>query len=113
MSRWFRRFFSIVMLLAMAASTPAAPIEIPNVRDERLALSLFAAEPDIVTPIGLAIDARGRIFALESHTHFPKADYPGPKYDRVKRFIDADRDGKPESITVFAPQRRSAPRRHG
>jgi putative membrane-bound dehydrogenase-like protein len=90
------------MLFAMTSPAPAAPIEIPKVSDERLALSLFAAEPDIVTPIGLAIDARGRIFALESHTHFPKADYPGPKYDRVKRFIDADRDGKPESITVFA-----------
>jgi putative membrane-bound dehydrogenase-like protein len=89
-------------LLAATASAPAAPSEIPKVRDERLVLSLFAAEPDIVTPIGLAIDARGRIFVLESHTHFPKADYPGPKYDRVKRFVDADRDGKPESITVFA-----------
>jgi len=90
------------MALALAASAAAAPVEIPKVRDERLTLSLFAAEPDIVTPIGLAINARGHIFVLESHTHFPKAGYPGPKYDRVKRFIDADRDGKPESITVFA-----------
>ena len=102
MSRWLRTSCSLGILFALTASALAAPIEIPKVSDERLALSLFAAEPDIVTPIGLAIDARGRIFALESHTHFPKADYPGPKYDRVKRFIDADRDGKPESITVFA-----------
>ena len=86
----------------MTISAPSAPIEIPKVHDERLVLGLFAAEPNIVTPIGIAINARGHIFVLESHTHFPKADYPGPKYDRVKRFIDADRDGKPESITVFA-----------
>jgi len=102
MSRRLCFSFPLGIWLALAAHAPAAPIEIPKVRDERLVLSLFAAEPDIVTPIGLAIDARGRIYALESHTHFPKADYPGPKYDRVKRFIDADRDGKPESITVFA-----------
>jgi putative membrane-bound dehydrogenase-like protein len=102
MSRWLVACLSLVLLSGQTARVPAAPIEIPKVRGERLALSLFAAEPDIVTPIGLAIDARGRIFVLESHTHFPKADYPGPKYDRVKRFIDADRDGKPESITVFA-----------
>lgn len=63
---------------------------------------LFASEPDIVTPIGLAIDGRGRIFAVESHTHFPKNDYPGPKKDRVRLFLDADRDGKPEKITTFA-----------
>ena len=102
MFRKLGTFVSLGMLLALASLSPAAPIEVPRVHDERLGLSLFAAEPDIMTPIGLAIDARGRLFVLESHTHFPKADYPGPKYDRVKRFIDADRDGKPESITVFA-----------
>ena len=89
-------------LLACALSSLAAPINVPEVKDARLTLTLFAAEPDIVTPIGLAIDARGRIFAVESHTHFPKTDYPGPKYDRVKLFIDSDGDGKPDKITTFA-----------
>ena len=102
MSRRLRTPFSIALVLAIAAPAATAPVEIPKVRDERLTLTLFAAEPDIVTPIGLAINALGHIFALESHTHFPKANYPGPKHDRVKRFIDADRDGKPDSITVFA-----------
>ena len=102
MSRLCFTFLTFVASAFLTAFASAAAIEIPKVRDERLALSLFAAEPDIVTPIGLAIDARGRIFALESHTHFPKANYSGPKHDRVKWFIDADRDGKPETITVFA-----------
>ena len=36
--------------------------------DAQLKLTLFAAEPDILTPIGLAIDKRGRLFVVESHT---------------------------------------------
>jgi hypothetical protein len=67
-----------------------------------VAAHLIAAEPDIVTPIGLAIDGRGRLFVVESHTHFPPTNYPGPKYDRVKLFQDTDGDGKPDKATVFA-----------
>lgn len=74
----------------------------PVVRDERLALSLFAAAPDIVTPIGIAIDARDRLFVLESHTHTPPPGYAGPRGDRVKLFEDADGDGRPERVAVFA-----------
>ncbi len=96
-TRGFAFFLALLVTRALAA-----PIDIPEVRDPRLSLTLFAAEPDIVTPIGLAIDGRGRIFAVESHTHFPKKDYPGPKHDRVKLFIDSDHDGKPDQITVFA-----------
>jgi putative membrane-bound dehydrogenase-like protein len=63
-----------------------------------LKLELLAAEPDLVTPIGAAVDSRGRIFVVESHTHFPKADYPGPKSDRILIF-----SGTPgEKPTVFA-----------
>lgn len=36
------------------------------VHDPRLELSLFAADPDIVTPIGMAIDRSDRIFVIES-----------------------------------------------
>lgn len=68
----------------------------PILNDSRLKLSLFAEQPDIVTPIGLAIDREDRIFVLESHTHTPPKDYQGPKSDRIKLFIDADNDGKPD-----------------
>src|SRR4028119_825244 len=53
----------------------------PRVLDERLELALFAENPDIVTPIGIAIDSLDRIFVLESHTHLPPKDYSGPKGD--------------------------------
>ncbi len=74
----------------------------PRVLDERLALNLFAENPQIVTPIGIAIDSLDRIFVLESHTHLPPKDYPGPKGDVVKVFTDSNGDGKPEKTSVFA-----------
>jgi putative membrane-bound dehydrogenase-like protein len=74
----------------------------PRVLDDRLQISLFASEPDIVTPIGIAIDAQDRIYVLESHTHLQASDYKGPAGDRVKVFTDADRDGTPDRMSVFA-----------
>ncbi|MEY2410111.1 MAG: hypothetical protein QOF48_2781 [Verrucomicrobiota bacterium] len=94
---------AIALWIVLAAARGwTAPVEIPEVRDRRLELTVFAAAPEIVTPIGLAIDRRSRVFVVESHTHFPKKDYPGPKHDRVKLFIDSDHDGKADRITVFA-----------
>lgn len=78
--------------------TPAGP----RVLDERLALSLFAENPQIVTPIGIAIDSLNRIFVLESHTHLPPKDYPGPTGDVIKLFTDRNGDGRPEKTSVFA-----------
>ncbi|MBU6399842.1 MAG: c-type cytochrome [Verrucomicrobia bacterium] len=80
----------------------AAEVNPPTLTDPRLEISLFAAEPDIVTPIGIAVDSHGRIFVVESHTHFPKPDYPGPKFDRVKMFQDTKGTGKPDKISIFA-----------
>ena len=65
-------------------------------------MTIFTAEPEIVTPIGIAIDKPGRVFAVESHTHLPKPGYSGPKRDRVKVFEDRNHDGQPDRISVFA-----------
>src|SRR5688572_10731490 len=86
----------LVFLFCGAISTVSggtAEIAMPKLNDPQLRLQLFAAEPNIVTPTGIAIDARHRLFVIESHTHFPKKDYPGPKTDRVKMFVDSDKDG--------------------
>src|SRR5436190_16097731 len=87
------------LLLTTAAG---AEIRLPALNDAQLQLTLFAAEPDILTPIGLAIDKRGRLFVVESHTHFPRTNYPGPKFDRIKIFTDTRVAGKPERIAIFA-----------
>ena len=90
-------------LCAAIAVVPAmAEVSPPVVNDPQFQLTLFAAEPDVVTPIGIAADRRGRIFVVESHTHFPKPDYAGPKFDRVKLFEDMDGNGRAERISIFA-----------
>lgn len=68
--------------------------------DPRLEMPLFAAAPNIVTPIGAVCDPRGRLFVVESHTHTPPKDSAGPKHDRIKVFTDADADGRPAALAV-------------
>ena len=66
-------------------------------------LQLFAAEPDIVNPIAMAWDERGRLWIVES------VDYPntfketdGQSNDRIKILEDTDGDGKADKFTIFA-----------
>ena len=87
-----------------APAAPAIPLEIPQPVDPRLELTLYADAPEIVTPIGAAIDARGRLFVLESHTHLASRDYKGPKRDRVKIFEGARTDGRAAHMRVYADQ---------
>ncbi len=87
-------------LAACAAETPATIVP-PDVRDERLTVQLIAAEPDIVTPTGLAVDDRGRVLVVESHTHFRPPDYAGPPADRILIFEDSDGDGRVERSGTF------------
>ena len=74
----------------------------PQVTDSRLELTLFAEDPQIVTPIGMVIDDRNQVFVIESHTHHPPSDYSGPDSDRIKIFVDEDDDGKADAISIFA-----------
>lgn len=102
----FRAFGVSAMLLMTCCqrNKPADPIveDHPVVLDERLTLVLFAEDPDIVTPIGIAVDSMERIYVLESHTHSPPKGYTGPEGDRIKVFTDENGDGEPEKISVFA-----------
>ena len=65
-------------------------------------LELFASEPDIINPIGLAWDERGRLWAAET------VDYPNELTpdrvgnDKIKILEDTDGDGKCDKVTVFA-----------
>jgi putative membrane-bound dehydrogenase-like protein len=63
---------------------------------------LFAAEPDIVKPIAMAWDERGRLWIAET------VDYPNelkrepPGRDRIKICEDTDGDGRADRFTIFA-----------
>lgn len=88
-------------LLVVSLLVGQGSSESVRVTDSRLKLDLFAQSPDIVTPVGIAIDDQGRLFAVESHTHFRPANYSGPKTDRIRMFVDADGDGKAETATTY------------
>ena len=107
--------------LALAALCPAGAAEpaIPHAQDrppnepyapeeaarrmtvpEGFKVEVVASEPDIVNPVAMTIDERGRFWITES------LEYPrhaaGPGRDRVKIVEDTDGDGKADRFTVFA-----------
>ncbi|MDO8543569.1 MAG: c-type cytochrome [Opitutaceae bacterium] len=99
--------FSLLRSCALAAAVGSLlaaerPIEYPRLRDERLQISLYASDPDIVTPIASVVDAEGRLYVIECHTHSPPPNYPGPKGDRIKVFEGTRPDGRYARMSIFA-----------
>lgn len=66
---------------------------------EGFTVEVVAAEPDIVNPVAMAIDERGRFWITES-LEYPRKE-PGVGKDRVKILEDTDGDGKADKFTVF------------
>lgn len=62
-------------------------------------VELVAAEPDLVNPVAMTFDERGRIWVTES-VEYPRRD-PGPGKDRVKILEDTDGDGRVDKTSVF------------
>src|SRR5262245_8613271 len=92
---------AVPLLGRIAPAQQPKPDGPPVSADPRLVVELFAAAPDIVHPIALDFDARGRLLVVESHTHFRPAKYDGPKHDRIRVFEDTDGDGKADKFTTF------------
>jgi putative membrane-bound dehydrogenase-like protein len=67
---------------------------------EGFSVELVASEPDIVNPVAMTIDERGRFWITESF-EYPRRE-AGPGKDRVKVLEDTDGDGKADKFTVFA-----------
>ena len=63
-------------------------------------VELIAAEPDIVNPVAMTFDERGRIWITES-IEYPRHD-AGPGHDRIKVLESTRGDGHFDKITVFA-----------
>ena len=65
-------------------------------------VQLFAQEPDIIKPITMSFDERGRLWVVEA------MDYPNevldgnPGDDRIKILEDTNGDGRADKFTVFA-----------
>src|SRR3954463_3363749 len=67
--------------------------------------SVFAAEPDVQNPIGMAWDARGRMWVAENYTYAErKLRFDLGLRDRVIILEDKDGDGVAETRKVFTDQ---------
>ncbi len=90
---------------------PPPKFQAPLTPDESMALmqvppgfelKLFAAEPDIINPIYMNWDERGRLWVIET-VDYPneiKAGETGD--DRIKILEDTNGDGKADKFTIFA-----------
>jgi hypothetical protein len=80
---------------------PAAEIPQPTPGIDGVKISLFAAEPEIVTPIGATIDSQGRLVVVESQSHFRPKNYQGPATDRIRMFQDTKGTGHADKVTTL------------
>src|SRR5262245_9326119 len=67
---------------------------------EGFKVELVAGEPEIVNPVAMTFDEKGRIWITES-LEYPRRQ-AGPGKDRIKVLEDTDGDGKADKFTVFA-----------
>ncbi len=67
---------------------------------EGFKVELIAAEPDLINPVSMAIDERGRFWITES-VEYPRQS-AGPGKDRIKVLESTKGDGHFDKITVFA-----------
>ncbi len=64
--------------------------------------SLWAAEPEILKPICMAWDERGRLWIAETIDYPNELQPEGKGRDRIKICEDTDGDGRADRFTVFA-----------
>ena len=116
--RFAIRFIPFTIVFMLALPCPAQEERIPHAQDkppgpalspaealakmtvpEGFTVELVASEPDIVNPVAMTIDERGRFWITES-LEYPRRS-PGPGKDRIKILEDTDADGKADTFTVF------------
>jgi putative membrane-bound dehydrogenase-like protein len=87
-------------LMNFVGEVPAQD-EPPRSLDPRLKIELFAENPQIVTPTGIDVDHAGRVWTIESNTHFPPEGYAGHPSDRILVMEAPNETHKADKITVF------------
>ena len=89
---------------APSAQAPLAPEEAQSrfTLHEGFEARLFASEPDVVNPVAMTWDERGRLWVVELY-EYPLGAKDGEKpRDNIKILEDTDADGRADKVTVFA-----------
>jgi putative membrane-bound dehydrogenase-like protein len=81
--------------------SPQASLSLLNLADPRLKVELAAAEPQVLDPVAIAFDERGRMWVVEMGD-YPNGPKPGaPPLSRVRLLEDLDGDGYFETAHNF------------
>jgi glucose/arabinose dehydrogenase len=111
----------VALCAAPAFAQQAADAEIPDTQDtsespiltpaEALGtvrvpagfhVTLFASEPQVRQPIGMAFDGRGRLWVAENYTYAEhQTNFDTSLHDRIVVLEDTDHDGQADRDTVF------------
>ena len=91
-----------VQITADDAAEPLRPTKAAETftAPEGFHTTLFAGEPDLVQPIAMTTDARGRLWVVECLS-YPDWKSDGTGHDRVVILEDTDADGRCDSRRVF------------
>jgi putative membrane-bound dehydrogenase-like protein len=93
--RWCLLLLALLVARSIEGGEPR--VLVPGCRLEQI-----AREPEIVTPVGMAFDIKGRLLVVESNTHQRPEDYEGPTSDRLRMLSDSDGDGRLNHWSTFA-----------
>ena len=108
MLRWF--VISYFIVFPFAGTVAAEPLRTPDTAatgldvHEHLEVSLFAAEPLLLSPANIDVDHRGRVWVCEivNYRHFANKDNPPREAgDRIIILKDTDGDSQADTRTVF------------
>lgn len=93
----FALLFAPVIAFAQSGPPPKAPVVPTDLAPQietlqpGVKMTLLAEHPAVVTPTGIDVDDKGRIWLAACHTHFRPEGYEGPQHDEILVF---DADGK-------------------
>src|ERR1051325_4318278 len=88
--------------IAQDAPLPARGAAEKMTRPPGFKATLFAGEPDVVQPIAMCFDDRGRLWVAECLSYPKWHSDPKEGRDRILIFEDTDGDGQFDKRTVFA-----------
>jgi putative membrane-bound dehydrogenase-like protein len=80
----------------VSAEEAVAKMTVP----EGFTVEIVAAEPQIMNPVAMCIDEKGRYWITESF-EYPRRE-PGLGRDRIKVLEDTDGDGRVDNVSIFA-----------
>jgi putative membrane-bound dehydrogenase-like protein len=97
--------FTLTLSISLDAADAPAPAPVNEAASsitvpDGFRVSLFAGEPNLVQPIAMTTDARGRLWIVECLS-YPDWTTNKTGRDRVSIFEDQDRDGRFDKKTVF------------